>query len=131
MEKEYPVIEILSDGRHNWYEGARCMFFVYSRDNGNFILKGYRREVEKYLKEHHTHYFYYNSMWHHGVSRGNWHFWKDNVSIFEPSNSRRHKREKFTVVKHARSTEFYFGNNKVELTFKRLPKRWIPEFNKL
>jgi hypothetical protein len=128
MEKEYPFIEVLSDGRRNWYEGARCMFFVYSRDNGNFILKGYRREVENYLKENYTHYFYYNSMWHKGISRGNWYFWKNNVSIFEPSNN---KREKYTVVKHAKSSEFYFGKNEVRLTFKRLPKRWIPEFNKL
>lgn len=131
MEKEYPFIEILSDGKPDWYEGARCMFFVYSKDKGNFILKGYRREVEKYLKENYNHYFYYNSMWSHGMSRGMWGFWKEGVSIYAPSKRKRRKNEKFKVIKHASSREFYFGKREVELTFKRLPKRWIPEFDNL
>lgn len=129
-KKEYPVIEVKSDGRKNWYEGAYCMLFVYSRDNGNFIVKGYRREATRYLKENYTHYFYYCSMWNDNRSRGNWHFWKDNVSIFEPSKSRRNRNEKFKVIKHQQNREFYFGKQQIEYNFKRLPKRWIPEFNR-
>lgn len=98
MKKEYPVIEVPSNGKPNWYEGARCMVFVYSRDNGNFILTGYRGEVEKYLKENYKHYFYYVSMWHKGSSRGHWKFWKKEVSIFEPN--RRRKDFKYKVVRY-------------------------------
>lgn len=125
MKKEYPVIEVPSDGKHNWYEGARCMFFVYSKNNGNFILKGYRREVEKYLKENYKHYFYYVSMWYRGCSRGHWKFWKEDVTIFEPSRTT--KTFKYKVVKY--NNNQYPSKRVKELDLKRLPKRWIPEFN--
>lgn len=132
MKKEFPVIEVPADGKPDWYEGSFCMFFVYSRDKGNVILKGYRREVEKYLKKHYDHYFYYNSMWSHGESRGNWHFWKDDVTIFEPSKKKPYRRLKYSVVKYNNDSRGYRDYNAVTtLNFKRLPKRWIPEFNKL
>jgi hypothetical protein len=129
MEKTLPIIEVPSDGKPNWYEGAYCLFFVYSKKAGNFIIKGYRREAEKYLKENYTHYFYYSSMWSHGKSRGHWHFWKDDVIIFEPS--RASKTFKFRVIQYDKHKYSYEKNRKFEKEFKRLPKRWIPEFNKL
>jgi hypothetical protein len=129
MKKEYTEIEVPSDGKPNWGDGARCMFFVYSKYKGNFILKGYLREVEKFLKENYTHYFYYNSMWHNGVSRGHWKFWKDGVTIWEPNNSKRYKRVKYIVIKY--KVDGYERKKVSELAFKRLPKRWIPEFDRL
>lgn len=125
MKKEYPVIEVQSDGGRGWYEGARCMFFVYSKHSGNFIVKGYRREVEEYLKKNYTHYFYYVSMWYKGCSRGHWKFWKNDVSIFEPS--RVTKTFKYKVVKYGKG---YPQKRVLEVDLKRLPKRWIPEFDK-
>jgi hypothetical protein len=111
------------------------MCFVYSRDHGNFILEGYRGEVDEYLKKNYTHYFCYISMWSNGKSRGHWDFWKDNIGIFEPSKMR--KNWKWEVRPY--SGGGFFGNKKVSeeeikrktFKFKRLPKRWIPEFNKL
>jgi hypothetical protein len=129
MKKDLEVINVPSDGRPDWYEGAFCLLFVYTRDNGNFILKGYRREVEKYLKDHYTHYFFYLSMWSHGQTRGNWNFWKDTVTIFEPSKSKPFKRLKYSVVKYNHKT--YNHERVAEFNFKRLPKHWIPEFNTL
>jgi len=126
MKKEYPVIEVPSDGRKKWSDGAYCMLFVYSKYDGNFILKGYLREVDKYLKENYTHYFYYRSMWSNKISRGYWSFWKERVHFFEGNKS---KREKFRVVKFDETS--YETKKEVELKFKRLPKRWIPEFDKL
>lgn len=129
MNKNYPVIEIPADGKPDWFEGAYCLVFVYSKYYGNFILKGYRREVEAYLKKNYTHYFIYESMWHKGASRGHWSFWKDNVTIFEPS--RLFKSFKYRVVKYDNKSQYYERDVKKDLEFKRLPKRWIPEFDKL
>jgi hypothetical protein len=127
-KKQYPVIELPADGKPEWCKGAWCMVFVYSKYKGNFVVKGYHREVFKYLKENHTHYFYYLSMWSKCNSRGFWSFWKDNVSIFSPDkSSKRFKRYKFQVVKYLKGTH----DRIFEKEFKRLPKRWIPEFDKL
>ena len=125
-KKQYPVIEVLPDGKPDWYEGAYCLLFVYSKYKGNFIIKGYRREVEKFLKENYTHYFYYASMWNDGRVRGHWKFWKENeVTIFEPSKL--YKSWKYKVVKYEKFT----STRVVELLLKRLPKRWIKEFDEL
>jgi hypothetical protein len=130
--KELQVIEVPADGRPDWYEGSFCMFFVYSRDNGNFIIKGYRREAERFLKKNYTHYFYYLSMWNHHESRGHWIFWKDNVSIFEPSRSKPFRRLKYSFVKYTDSSRNFTSQyvKEIEFTFKRIPKRWINDFNK-
>jgi hypothetical protein len=126
--KVYPIIDVPANGCPNWYEGAFTLYFVYSKHHGNFILRGYRKEVDEYLKKNYTHYFYYVSMWSAGHSRGHWKFWKDDVTIFEPSKS--YKSWKYNVVKYKRDN--YFNSERVlEIKLKRLPKRWIPEFNNL
>lgn len=119
-KKIYEVIEVPPSGKHGWIEGARSMFFVYSRNNGNFILRGFRGDVEKYLKQHYTHYFYYVSMWYNGRPRGYWKFWKDSIYILSPSITQ--KKRKYTIAS---------PNSEIkDINLKRLPRRWIPEFNK-
>lgn len=123
--KKYPVIQVPPSGKPDWYEGARTLCFVYSKHHGNFILEGYRGEVEEYLKKNYTHYFCYVSMWSHGESRGLWHFWKKEVHIFAPS--RAFKERKFRLVKYEKNE-----NKRIyEKLFKRLPKHWISEFDNL
>ena len=121
--KNYPVIEVPASGKPDWYEGAYSLFFVYSKNNGNFVLKGYRGEVEKYLKRNYTHYFYYCSMWCKGKSRGNWNFWKDDVLILRPYRSPKLRKlqSKFRVYNR--------NNQNNPLQLKRMPNRWIPEFD--
>jgi hypothetical protein len=134
-KKIYPIIDVPANGNPDWYEGAYTLAFVYSKHNGNFILRGYRGEVEKFLKENYTNYFVYISMWSHGQSRGTWHFWKENVGIFEPS--KRRKDWKYVVRPYLGGGFLSrFERERVEkeaekksLRFKRLPKRWIPEFD--
>ena len=135
FNKKYPVIKVEASGNPVWYGGARTMMFVYSRDHGNFVLEGYSKEVEEYLKKNYTHYFCYHSMWSDGQSRGHWNFWKENVGIFEPSKAR--KEWKYVVRPYSGGL---YGRHPVlskeeleqkTFRFKRLPKRWIPEFNKL
>jgi len=136
-KKELPIIKVPANGHPDWYEGARTWCFVYSKNHGNFILEGFRGEVEQFLKKNYTHYFCYWSMWHAGQPRGYWRFWKDrDVTISTPSKLR--KEWKYTIEKR----EFMpFINGRVNtsnikkttfsMKFKRLPKQWIKEFNKL
>lgn len=133
-KKKYPVIHVPAHGNPNWGDGARTMCFVYSKYNGNFILEGYRGEVEEYLQKNYTHYFCYYSMWYHGRSRGYWRFWKDKtVSIFEPTKIA--KEWKYRVVKFVPKIGHGYNHltrdPEITLRFKRLPKHWIPEFNDL
>lgn len=133
-KKKYPVIKVPSKGVPNWGDGARTMCFVYSKNHGNFILEGYRGEVEAYLKKNYSHYFCYFSMWHNGRSRGYWRFWRDiTVSIYEPSKVS--KSWKYRVVKYRPSDGYGYRistkREDIKLEFKRMPKCWIPEFDEL
>lgn len=139
MKKGYPVIDVPADGEPKWYGGAFALYFVYSKYKGNFILRGYSDEVDKYLKKHYTHYLYYTSLWNAGQSRGFWRFWKDNVTILEPNRKlRKNKRYKYEIYqcdngsRYGSLYDFGAAKKKAEeskLLFKRLPKQWIPEFD--
>jgi len=122
----YSIIEVPSNGKPIWYGGAYCLYFIYTRDNGNFILKGFQQEVGEFLKKNYDHYFFYASMWHDGKPRGYWHFWKEGVYMCEPN--RRLKKYKYQVVRYKHT--FHSSKEDIELSFKRMPKCWIPEFNK-
>jgi hypothetical protein len=130
-KKAYPIIKVPANGHPDWCEGARTWCFVYSRDSGNFILEGFRSEVEAYLKANYKHYFCYISMWSHGQSRGHWHFWKDNIGIFSPSKA--YKSWKYQIRPYSHTYGHQISKEEIrEMTIwlKRLPKRWIPEFNR-
>ena len=132
--KKYPVIEVPAEGKTCWSEGAYCLCFVYSKYNGNFVLKGYYREVKKYLKKNYTHYFYNMTLWHKGFSRNIWHFWKKDIGIFDVSIRERKRGKKTQVRPYSCSYENKFTEEEIKsktFYFKRLPKRWIPEFDKL
>jgi len=128
IKRNYKIIDVPASGIRNWSNGARTMCFVYSKYHGNFILRGYLGEVLEYLKKNYTHYFYYQSMWSRGCSRGYWQFWKDNVSIHEPSKNR--KVWKYGVVKYSKGG-FFDRKELISLKFKRMPKQWIKEFDEL
>ena len=118
--KKYPSIEIEPSGVKGWIGGAYCICFVYSKYDGNFVVKGYVREVDEYLKKNCTHYFCNRSLWHLGFNRDIWCFWKKGVHILEPSRTI-NGRKKFRV----------WNDEKIRFEFKRMPKRWIPDFDKL
>ncbi len=126
--KKYPIIEVPASGKPNWSGGARTMCFIYSK-RGNYIVRGFHKEVMEYIKRNFTHYFMYVSMWDSGMSRGHWKFWKDNVTIFDPGDLNK-KDHKFTVMTY-KGNRYGDDVEKVMIKFKRLPKRWIPEFEKL
>lgn len=138
LNKKYQIIDVQASGKPTWSGGAYTLCFVYSKYNGNFILRGYCKEVEEYLKKNYTHYFYNMSLWYHGANRDIWHFWKNGVGIHKPSrNSRLFKGKdkwKFQVRPY---TNWHDDDETKKLAdekamwFKRMPKRWIPEFDTL
>jgi hypothetical protein len=130
---KYPVYDIPATGKSNWMEGAYTLCFVYSKYNGNFVIRGYRREVMDFLKKNFTHYFCYISMWCNGQSRGYWRFWKENtINIFQPSPRSKHFRSYKHIIEKYDGNKFKSGYNTIKkLEFKRMPHRWIPEFDKL
>ncbi len=137
LNKKYPVIDVPASGKSSWMGGAFTLCFVYSKYNGNFVLRGFSREVEEYLKKNYTHYFYNMSLWHQGANRDIWHFWKDNIGIHTPHRKSRifkgNDRWKFQVIPYVNwydEEAEKIANEKI-LWFKRMPKRWIPEFDLL
>jgi len=128
---KYPVIQVPALGVPVWYGGARTWCFVYSRNHGNFILEGYSHEVDEYLHKNYTHYFYRYTYWYNGKSRGGWKFWKDTVGIIPPSKSGKEWKYTIRLWTGGRHNVSIEESNKTCLKLKRLPKRWIPEFNKL
>jgi len=136
--KDWPVTEIKASGKPGWDGGAYTIAFIYS-NRGNFILKGFYREVREHLKsltDDGLRWFGNLTLWHHymgsGGHRSIWDFWKDRVCVFEPSKSRS-KRSKWTskwkIIKY--SNKSYDSVMEETLEFKRLPQKWIPEFDKL
>lgn len=130
-KKVYPIIEVPPTGNKCWVEGARTLCFVYSKHKGNFILEGYYGDVQEYLKKNYTKYFCYYSLWHNGKQRGFWKFWKErDVSILNPSKTFKHW--KFRVI--SKEPQYSYRQKekiKAKFEFKRMPNRWIPEFDKL
>jgi len=142
LNKKYTVIDVPASGKPTWMGGAYTLCFVYSKNNGNFVLRGYHKEVEEYLKKNYTHYFYNMSLWYQGSNRDIWNFWKDGVGIHRPHRHSRifkgKDRWKFQVRPYTNSRMWdddYEEKSKLadekSLWFKRMPKRWIPEFDTL
>lgn len=121
--KELKVIEVPASGKANWLGGAFCHAFVYSKFKGNFLVKGYYEEVKEYIKKNYSHYFVNYTLFGYNGFRDIWDFWLDSVSLWEPD--RKYSRRK-------NSHKWFVGDRSVgiELYFRRLPKRWIKEFDR-
>jgi len=134
--KKYPIIDVPASGKSGWMGGAYTLCFVYSKYNGNFVLRGYMREVEEYLKKNYTHYFYNLSLWYNGDNRDIWGFWKKDIHISQPDGyfSKHTKPQNKYWVGRFTSCNLSEAENEnreeERLKFKRLPKKWIPEFDK-
>jgi len=144
VNKTYPVVNVPADGESGMMGGAYVLAFVYSKYKGNLVIKGYMREVEEYIKKNiKTHYFVNFSLWYMGSHRDIWHFWKKGIGVHEPRRSCKRgkikpKERKFCVRPYV---EWHYDSaeererlhkeaDEKALYFKRMPKRWIPEFDK-
>ncbi len=113
-----------------WWGGAYCHCFVYTKKGRNILFKGYAGDIDIELKKliKKGEKFFYNQVFYGGgTSRSYWSFSMENAVIMEPYRPRRGgKRNSYVVSSHDGNY-----NNRIEMTFKRMPKRWIPEFDKL
>ncbi len=137
-KKHYREIRISPTGIPTWSEGAFTIAFMYSQKHGNFVVKGYMKEVKQYLKENVTgHYFGWFTLWSDGKHRTilytdtdvkglcydcGWHIYSP--SFYQPDGRYRKvlERTKYHII------------NKItgkEMELKRIPKKWIPEFTEL
>ncbi len=125
--KKFKEIIIPNDGYKKWSEGAYCFTFVYS-NRGNFLLKGYLRETDKYLidlKTKEYKYYYIQSLFSHGTHRTIIRHYKNGVNIWSPMYPYTEKNKLFNwdMGKYALIN---YGNIK---QFKRLPNRWVKELD--
>lgn len=130
------VREIPASGKSNWSGGAYTLAFVYS-NKGNFLLKGYFGEIKEYLENLRTkgYRFIVNySLWHKDEWTGKskhrdiWSVSSKGTYLSEPDPKCRFKKaNKFKWILTRYGIEE--GEKTKELTFKRLPKKWIPEYD--
>lgn len=106
--------------------------FVVSKFDGNYVVKGFRQEVNNYLatKTHWmaqkvSYFSKFGRTWH--ISR--WVFWNSNWAVFEPSKS---TGGKFIIIPKKNKYAWLDDESDVKTyRFKRLPNRWIPLYDKL
>ena len=126
MKKELEVIEVKPSGIKSWGGGAYTIAFVYSKHNGNFIVKGYMDEVRKYIESTLTHFFVNYTYWSNNGFRSYWAFWKSNYYIRQPE---RRKLKPSIYSPHKTRYKWQICNfskeNPINLQFRRFPNRWI------
>ena len=116
--KTLPETTVENSGVKSWYGGGWVIAFFYST-SGNFVIKGYLKEVESEMdkmKSKGIKYFVNITIWSSGVHRSIWKSSEKNMYLCEPSK----KNKKWEFRK-------YIEGNVNILRFKRLPKRWVPE----
>ena len=123
------IVEVAASVIPGWEGGAYCLAFVYS-NKGNFILKGYLREIEEHLaqlKKVGYKYFVNLSLWAYGSHRDIWKFYIDqNIYIQRPRYNRQTKKwTKWSIYRF--KTPDCDKPRGVIKEFKRLPKKWLPE----
>lgn len=102
--------------RNKTIENIYSHFFVYSKNKGNFMIKGSYYDILEYLKQYHTHYIYNLVLFTDSDCSisGGWYFWKADVTIIRIGNK--------YVMKSKTSN--------ISHIMKRMPNKWIPEFDK-
>lgn len=138
------VIEVPNSGKTDWYGGAYTFAFVYS-NQGNFLVKGYRIEVQEYLKKRVNKglkYFVNFNLLNSdkdgfGIrnDRSFWNHYHEDYTILEPEMNIQYTDGGFNPKYNGWSKwRFYRYKNKVGQSgtikeFKRLPKKWLDLFD--
>lgn len=142
--KKLPEIIVPASGKKTWVGGAFTIAFVYAK-SGNVVVKGYYKEVEEYIKKNYTHYFVKYTLWNNLMFGWNQplfgkncrtiiDFWKDDIGMISPSlrsKSKNPDKYKFVVRPWTSSFGPQIPKEELEaktLRFKRLPNKWIKEF---
>ena len=137
MKKILPEIELpkLGAKKFSCYgDKGYVVTFVYS-NKGNFVLKGFFGETDlklKHLIKDGYKFYYRFNIFHEGKVRySNVKFWKNDIWIIHPEKrTSKYGRniKKYEFRKYVNDSETV---SKTILSLKRLPNRWIPEFENL
>jgi hypothetical protein len=127
---QFKVIELPNIGKENFsYYGDKgyCITRVYS-NRGNFLLKGFWGETKIFLgsliKNGYKFYYQY-SFYNSGKPRfTSTDFWNEKVIVLEP-------RKRYSTNSKNRNKFEFRKNSQTILSFKRLPNKWVPEFENL
>ncbi len=130
MNKEFPVIEVTPSGKSNWSGGAWCLVWVYSTQ-GNFLLKGFINECEKYIEDQGWKCWaifnlYHTSKTYNFSGRKDYNYrtiirtYKCDFSIAEPS---RHDKKK--TAESFKFKIYSSGNWRDAIRIKRLPGQFV------
>lgn len=127
MKSKFTVIGVPAKGKQDWWGGAFTLTFVYA-PHGNFLVKGYKREVDDYIESHFKRYFLRSVLYRHGEHRTIFRF-SDECQLFvsEPKLSIHDYSTRFKVMPRS----YHTNKDSIMLKFKRFPTKWIPEFDYL
>jgi hypothetical protein len=127
-KKEFQEI-IVPENLPTRRRGAFTLAFIYS-PQGNVLLKGRMRDVETYLQKNYKHkrYLIRYVLYKNGEHRDILHFSEVcNLSIRQPNIKMRDYHTRYEIYPYA-----YMSNKSaISLKLKRLPQKWIPEYDYL
>jgi hypothetical protein len=131
MKKEFEVVEVSPSGKSGWSGGAWCLVWVFSTE-GNFLLKGFIKECEKYIEQKGWKCWAIFNLYHtktvpfYKKDKKGENFrtiikvYKCDFEISEPTISRRNKSSKDFKYKIYKK-----GNWKNAILVKRLPQQFV------
>lgn len=103
--------------------------FVYSKCGRNCIVKGDHTLVKEYIKNNFSYALVNFTMWKDGRSRNIWKFVFDEKRYCYYLSSRGMTGKRKHVLKIFEKVDRLKSVNLKTLTFRRMPKRWIHDFN--
>jgi hypothetical protein len=112
-----------------WPHNAFCIAFVYA-ESGNFVVKGFIRDVEIHVKENFPKSLVNWTYWQERKHRSFWSFTNNNIIIKKINslcwfmNKNELKRNRGWVV-----YKYVDSEPSETLYFRRLPKKWVKEFD--
>lgn len=103
-----------------------CIAFVYSKCGRNCIVKGDYTLVRDYVKNNFSYALVNFTMWKDGRSRNIWRFFSDEkVYLYYFKSPATSGKKKYVLRIISRSTYLTLKT----LTFRRMPNRWIKDFD--
>lgn len=115
MYKEIELSKYRKTGRRFSDSDPYTIAFVYPKDAPPYVVKGMCDEVKEYIQVYSPVAFYRYTYWFNGKSRGGWKFTMPLIYVWQ-------KNKRFEV------TDYRSGKGRI-MSFRRMPHRWIPEFD--
>lgn len=126
QKQKFPEINVPASGKPKWMGGAFTVTFIFS-PKGNFVVKGYMEEVEQYIASHFgQRYLVRHNLYKDKEFRTITRFSDAcNLTLLEPNLSHHNYCPKYQIIPHNYDNDI----NSTILKLKRLPQKWIPEYD--